>query len=62
MRRKYGSYKGEIDEAPGNTVKRDFHAEVPNMLWLTDITEFHILAGKVYSSSIIDCLDGLCVS
>lgn len=61
-RRKYSSYKGEIDEAPGNIVKRDFHAEAPNMLWLTVITEFHIPAGKVYLSPIVDCFDGLCVS
>ena len=31
-------------------------------LWLTDITEFHIPAGKVYLSPIIDCFDGLPVS
>lgn len=61
-KRRCSSYKGEIDEAPGNIVKRDFHAEAPNMLWLTDITEFHIPAGKVYLSPIIDCFDGLCVS
>lgn len=30
--------------------------------WLTDITEFHIPAGKVYLSPIIDCFDGLPVS
>jgi len=29
---------------------------------LTDITEFHIPAGKVYLSPIIDCFDGLPVS
>lgn len=30
--------------------------------WLTDITEFHIPAGKIYLSPIIDCFDGLPVS
>lgn len=45
-----------------NIIARDFHAEKPNEKWLTDITEFHIPAGKVYLSPIIDCFDGLPVS
>ena len=45
-KRKHGSCKGEIGEAPENVVKRDFHVDGPNRLWLTDITEFSILAGK----------------
>lgn len=53
-KRKYSSYKGEIGEAPESIVKRDFHADGPNRLWLTDITEFPIPAGKVYLSPIID--------
>lgn len=61
-KRRYSSYKGEISEAPENIVKRDFHAEAPNQLWLTDITEFSIPAGKIYLSPIIDCFDGMCVS
>lgn len=61
-KRKYSSYKGEISEAPENLVKRDFHADDPNQLWLTDITEFAIPAGKIYLSPIIDCFDGMCVA
>ncbi len=61
-KRKYSSYQGEISEAPENLVKRDFHADAPNELWLTDITEFHIPAGKVYLSPVIDCFDGMAVS
>ena len=61
-RRKYSSYKGEITPAVPNIIKRDFHAEQPNIKWLTDITEFHIPAGKIYLSPIIDCFDGLPVS
>lgn len=61
-RRRYSSYAGEISEAPKNLVNRDFHADVPNRLWLTDITEFRIPAGKVYLSPIIDCFDGMVVS
>lgn len=61
-RRKYNSYKGEITPAVENIIERDFHADAPNTKWLTDITEFHIPAGKVYLSPIIDCFDGLPVS
>ena len=61
-RRKYNSYKGEITPAVENKIERDFHADAPNLKWLTDITEFHIPAGKVYLSPIIDCFDGLPVS
>lgn len=61
-RRRYSSYKGEIGEAPDNLVKRNFHADAPNRLWLTDITEFRIPAGKVYLSPIVDCFDGMVVS
>lgn len=61
-KRKYSSYKGEISPAVENLVARTFHADVPNIKWLTDLTEFHIPAGKVYPSPIIDCFDGLAVS
>ena len=61
-RKKYSSYVGEVTPAVPNLVQRNFHAEAPNKLWLTDITEFHIPAGKVYLSPIIDCFDGLPVS
>ena len=45
-----------------NIIKRDFHADKPNVKWLTDITEFRIPAGKIYLSPVIDCFDGLPVS
>jgi len=61
-RKKFNSYKGEISPAVENLVNRDFHADKINSKWLTDITEFHIPAGKVYLSPIIDCFDGLPVS
>lgn len=57
--KKYSSYKGEITPAVTDIVKRNFHAEKPNELWLTDITEFAIPAGKIYLSAIVDCFDGL---
>lgn len=61
-KRKYSSYLGEISPAVDNIVNRDFHSDKPNRKWLTDLTEFHIPAGKVYLSPIIDCFDGLAVS
>lgn len=51
-RKKYNSYAGEISPEVANIVNRDFHAEEPNVKWLTDITEFSIPAGKVYLSPI----------
>ena len=60
--RRYSSYQGEISPEVENIIKRDFHADQPNKKWLTDITEFHIPAGKIYLSPIIDCFDGLPVS
>lgn len=61
-RRRYSSYLGEISPAPENIINRDFQASAPNEKWLTDITEFHIRAGKIYLSPIIDCFDGLVIS
>ena len=61
-RRRYSSYKGEISQHPGNKVRRDFRAGLPNFLWLTDVTQFAIPAGKVYLSPVLDCFDGAIVS
>lgn len=59
---RYSSYKGEIGHAPENLVARDFHADAPNRLWLTDVTQFQIPAGKAYLSPVIDCFDGMPVA
>ena len=61
-KRGYSSYMGEISPAVENIVARNFNADEPNEVWLTDLTEFHIPAGKVYLSPILDCFDGLAVS
>ncbi len=61
-RRRFGSYLGEISPAPENLFDRDFHADAPNVRWLTNITGFQIPAGKVYLSPIIDCVDGMVIS
>lgn len=47
-KRKFSLYQGEDCPAVANLIERDFHANAPNVKWLTDITEFKIPAGKVY--------------
>lgn len=61
-RAKYNSYKGDPTPAVPNIVNRKFHADHPNQVWLTDITEFALPHGKVYLSPIIDCFDGYIVA
>ena len=60
--KKWSSYAGEVSDAPANLVKRDFHADAPNRLWLTDITEFSLNGFKCYLSPVIDCFDGKVVA
>jgi transposase InsO family protein/transposase-like protein len=57
--KRYSSYKGEITPSVPNIIDRDFHADKPNLKWITDLSEFSIPAGKVFLSPIIDCFDGL---
>lgn len=64
-KRRYGSCEGEISEAPENLLRDErgghrFHADKPNELWITDVTEFCIPAGKACLSPIVDCFDGMC--
>ena len=66
-KRRYSSYEGEISEAPENLLrdergKHHFRANKPNELWITDVTEFRIPAGKAYLSPIVDCFDGMPLS
>lgn len=65
---KYKSYKGdmhgtcknlllykEFDEVNNTTkYKRDFHTKTINQKWTTDVSEFHIAAGKLYLAPILD--------
>ncbi len=65
---KYKSYKGDmngtvknqllhkiIDEEKHKTVyERDFSTNKCNEKWTTDVSEFHIAAGKLYLSPIMD--------
>ena len=60
--KRWSSYAGEIGEAPANLVERDFHADAPNMLWVTDcvcsiesgpcerVDVFHV-SGRFWSTS-----------
>ncbi len=50
--------RGEVSAAPPNLVARDFSAAAPDELWVTDVTEFRVPAGKVYLSAVVDCYDG----
>lgn len=61
-KRRYSSYAGEATEHPGNKVRRDFAAGLPNFLWLTDVTQLSVPAGKLYLSPVLDCFDGSIVS
>ena len=61
-RRGYGSHKGEISAHPGDGVARDFHADAPNRLWLTDITRFALAGFRCCLSVIVDCFGGKVVS
>ncbi|MBR5260031.1 MAG: IS3 family transposase, partial [Eggerthellaceae bacterium] len=60
--RPYCSYRGEISEHPGDKVGRRFRADAPNVLWLTDITQFNLPSFKCYLSPVIDCFDGKVVA
>ena len=61
--KKWSSYAGEVSDAPNNLLldkhmRHRFVTEVPNALWLTDITEMRGRDGKIYLSVIVDCFDG----
>lgn len=61
-KRRYSSYAGEVTEHPGNKVRQDFAAGLPNFLWPADVTQFSVPAGKLYLSPVLDCFDGSIVS
>lgn len=73
---KYKSYKGDMNGTVKNlllekevdtekhktTYKRNFSTTGPNQKWTTDVSEFHISAGKLYLSPILDMFNGEIVS
>lgn len=56
--KKYKSYRGLMDEASPNLMKRDFAADQPNQKWVTDVTEFKVAGEKLYLSPILDLYNG----
>ena len=62
--RKYSSYKGEVGKVADNVVDREFKADKPNQLWLTDVTEFRIKGEdkKLYLSPILDLYNSEIIS
>ena len=65
---KYKSYKGDMNGTTKNLLlnkvvdeenhktyyERNFNTTSCNEIWLTDVSEFHIAAGKLYLSPILD--------
>ena len=43
-------------------MERDFHADAPNALWVTDVTQFTMDGYKCWLSPVVDCFDGMVVS
>lgn len=59
----FGKKRGKNGKKPGppvhdDLVKREFHVESPNRLWLTDITEHPTGEGKLYLCAIKDVFSG----
>ena len=48
------SYKGEVGKIAPNLLNRDFHTEMPNQKWVTDVTEFSLFGEKLYLTLILD--------
>ena len=45
-----------------NLLNRDFHAEKPNLKWVTDVTEFGLFGQKLYLSPILDLHNGYLIT
>ena len=54
--------RGAPEPAARRGGKHRSGADRPNELWITDVTEFRIPAGKVCLSPIVGCLDGMPLS
>lgn len=59
----FGQKRGDNGRRSGppvhdDLVQRDFTANAPNHLWLTDITEHHTAEGKLYLCAIKDVYSG----
>lgn len=60
--KKYRSYKGNVGATAPNLLERNFHANKPDMKWVTDVTEFSMFGQKLYLSPILDLHSGNIVS
>lgn len=59
----FGKKRGRNGKRTGppvhdDLVRRDFRADAPNQLWLTDITEHRTLEGKLYLCAVKDVYSG----
>lgn len=61
-RRRYSSYKGQVDKVAENKLRREFDTAAPNTKWVTDVTEFKVTDRKVYLSPVMDLFDRSIVS
>ena len=52
--KKYSSHRGEVGQIAPNLIQRNFEAEQPNEVWLTDVTEFKVNGNKLYLSAFLD--------
>lgn len=61
-RRRRGCTVRDPDAAPSaDLVNREFTADAPNRLWITDITEHPTAEGKVYCAAVMDAYSRLIV-
>lgn len=56
--KKYRSYRGAGHVAIANILDRQFGAEGPNLVWVTDVTEFNVRGEKLYLSPVMDLYNG----
>lgn len=61
-KRKYRSYRGEVGRTAPNIIDRNFHADLPNQKWTTDVTQVCIHDVKTYLSPILDMYNGEIIS
>ncbi len=53
--RRYSSYRGTVGKIADNILNRQFSVDVPNKVFVTDVTEFNLGSiGKVYLSPVMD--------
>lgn len=64
IRKKKKNYRPSTPQITAeNVLNRNFHADIPNQKWLTDVTEFKLTNGqKAYLSAILDLNDKSIVS